>query len=312
MNIITTSNNNRIAATGFSADLFQSWISFLDVAPKTESTYTRAIKRFAVYLNDNGIVNPTREDIISYREDMKQGHKPATVQSYLAAVKVFFRWTEQEGLYPNIADHVKGVKLDNGNHKKDYLTKNQSAALLNKIDRSTPKGRRDYAIISLAITTGLRTIEIVRANVGDIRPLGEDTVLYIQGKGHEDRNEYVKLVPAVEEAIKEMKADRDKTANEDPLFVSASNRNGQGRMTTRSMSRIVKDAMKAIGLDSDRLTAHSLRHTAATLNLLNGGTLEETQQLLRHRNINTTMIYANALSRAENRSESRIADAIFS
>ena len=65
------------------------------------------------------------------------------------------------------------------------------------------------------------------------------------------------------------------------------------------------------GLESDRLTAHSLRHTAATLNLLNGGTVEETQQLLDHKNINTTLIYSHALERAKNNSEQRIAKAIF-
>jgi integrase/recombinase XerC len=82
-------------------------------------------------------------------------------------------------------------------------------------------------------------------------------------------------------------------------------------MTTRSISRIVKDRLIEAGFDSDRLTAHSLRHTAATLNLLNGGTVEETKQLLRHSNINTTLIYSHALERAKNDSENRIARAIF-
>jgi len=82
-------------------------------------------------------------------------------------------------------------------------------------------------------------------------------------------------------------------------------------MTTRSISGIVKDRFTGAGYDSERLTAHSLRHTAGTLNLLNGGTLEETQQLLRHSNINTTMIYLHHLDRAKNNSEARIAAAIF-
>jgi len=73
----------------------------------------------------------------------------------------------------------------------------------------------------------------------------------------------------------------------------------------------VKKAFKASGYDSDRLTAHSLRHTAGTLNLLNGGSLEDTQQLLRHSNINTTMIYLHHIDRAKNQSEERIAGALF-
>ena len=82
-------------------------------------------------------------------------------------------------------------------------------------------------------------------------------------------------------------------------------------MTTRSISRVAKENLVAAGLESDRLTAHSLRHTAATLNLLNGGTVEETQQLLGHANIKTTLIYSHALERAKNESENRIAAAIF-
>lgn len=82
-------------------------------------------------------------------------------------------------------------------------------------------------------------------------------------------------------------------------------------MTTRSISRIAKTRLVSAGLESSRLTGHSLRHTAATLNLLAGGTVEETQQLLGHANINTTLIYSHALERAKNNSEDRIAKAIF-
>lgn len=66
----------------------------------------------------------------------------------------------------------------------------------------------------------------------------------------------------------------------------------------------------AAGLRSSRLTGHSLRHTAATLNLLYGGSVEETMQLLGHSNVNTTLIYSHALERAANNSEERIAKAI--
>ena len=82
-------------------------------------------------------------------------------------------------------------------------------------------------------------------------------------------------------------------------------------MTTRSISRIVKNALKAAGLESDRLTAHSLRHTAATLALKNGASLDEVQQLLGHKNINITMVYLHTLERVNNTSSDRITAAIF-
>lgn len=293
-----------------SADLFKRWIAYIDASPKTVATYTRAIKRFFLYLQAAGISQPTRETVVQYREYLKQDHKPTTVQSYLTAVKLFFRWTDQEGLYPDIANHVKGAKLDTG-HKRDYLTSKQAARLLEGIDRSSLKGLRDYAILSLMVTTGLRTVSVIRADIQDIRTVGDDVALFYQGKGHEEKATFVKLAPPVEEAIRAYLKDRgpaDKTA---PLFASIAHRNSGQRMTTRSISRLAKEHLVNIGLDSDRLTAHSLRHTAATLNLLNGGTIEETKQLLDHASIDTTLIYSHALERAKNKSEIRIAKAVF-
>jgi integrase/recombinase XerC len=298
-----------VAQNNFTGELFKRWTTFIDAKPKTVETYSRNIRPFINYLAAQGIQNPSRADIIAYRDSMKEDHKPNTVQGYIMAVKQFFRWTEQEGLYPNIADHVKGAKIDN-TFKKDYLTSKQVGKLLQNIDRSTEKGLRDYAIILLMVTTGLRTIEVVRANIEDIRTVADFTALYIQGKGHEERTDYVKIEAPVEEALRAYLKTRGRTAGSEPLFTSIAHRNGGQRMTTRSISRIVKENMAGADLISDRLTAHSLRHTTATLNLLNGGTPEETRQLLRHANINTTMIYSHALERANNNSESRIVKAI--
>ena len=294
----------------FDASWSERWIGFLDASQKTIETYSRALKQFIVFLAMHNISKPTRETIIAYRDSLKSMYKPSTAQIYLVAVRLFFRWTSLEGLYQDIADNVKGVKIDRC-HKKDYLTTKQLTDLLGSVDRSTLRGKRDYAMLTLMATTGLRTISIIRANVGDIGVIGDFSVLFYQGKGRDDKGEYVKLVAQVEDAIRDyLRCRGDAKANE-PLFSAVANRNIGGRMTTRSVSRSVKEHLGDIGLTSERLTAHSLRHTAATLNLLNGGTLEETQQLLGHSSINTTMIYSHALERAKNASEERIAKAIF-
>lgn len=311
MKELTVTDNTALTAGGtLSGEMFSRWASFIDASPKTVDTYRKATKQFIIYLQENGITRPQREDIVAYRDYLKLGHKPTTVQSYLAAVKLFFQWTEREGLYPNVADRVKGAKLDT-EHKKDYLTSRQVSKLLGGIDRSTLKGKRDYAMLSLMVTTGLRTISIINANIEDIRTAGDATALFYKGKGHEEKATYVKLAEPVEEAIRAYLTARGKTDGKEPLFSSVANRNSGGRMTTRSISRVAKESLIEVDLKSDRLTAHSLRHTAATLNLLNGGTVEETQQLLDHANINTTLIYSHALERAKNNSEQRIARAIF-
>lgn len=310
MNELTVMNKTELRARELNGELFNRWTSYIDASPKTIDTYSKAIKQFFIYLQGNGIRQPQRKDIVAYREYLKEDRKPTTVQSYLAAVKLFFKWTEQESFYPNIADRVKGAKIDT-EHKKDYLTTKQVNKLLGTIDRSTLKGKRDYAMLSVMVTTGLRTISIVNANIEDMRTAGDATALFYRGKGHEEKATYVKLAEPVEDAIRDYLTARGTTDGTEPLFSSVANRNKGGRMTTRSISRVAKESLINVDLISDRLTAHSFRHTAATLNLLNGGTVEETQQLLDHANINTTLIYSHALERAKNNSEKRIAKAIF-
>lgn len=310
MSKITVINNSELINRTLTSDVFNRWASFIDASQKTVETYTKAIRQFINYLANTGISQPKREDIISYREYLKQDHKPTTVQGYLSAVKLFFQWTEQEGIYPNIANRVKGARIDT-EHKKDYLTTKQVNKLLEAIDRTTLSGKRDYAILSVMVTTGLRTISIINANIEDIRTAGDDIALYYRGKGHAEKATYVKIAEPVEEAIRDYLTARGTADGKEPLFASIANRNNGGRMTTRSISRIVKNSLADVDLISDRLTAHSLRHTAATLNLLNGATVEETQQMLNHVNINTTLIYSHALDRAKNNSEARIARAIF-
>ena len=82
-------------------------------------------------------------------------------------------------------------------------------------------------------------------------------------------------------------------------------------MTTRAISGLVKTHLTEAGYNSDRLTAHSLRHTAVTLSLLAGKNLEEVQQFARHANIATTMIYNHALDLAKNSCSEAVASAIF-
>lgn len=312
MNALQTIGTAQIIQTQTAGlpDYMTEWVRYLDTTEKTVQTYTRSIRQFAAYLAQIGETQPTRETILSYRAYLMTNHKPTTVQSYMAAVKLFFQWTERAGYYPNVADHVKGVKLDT-EHKKDCLTTRQTRQLLGGVDRSTLKGKRDYAVLLLMVTTGLRTISVSLADVGDIRTAGDSMVLYYQGKGHTEKAVYVKLAEPVEDAIREYLTARGTAEPDAPLFASVANRDAGERMTTRSISRLCKDHLIGAGMDSDRLTAHSLRHTAATLNLINGATVEETQQLLGHANINTTLIYSHALDRAKNDSENRIANAIF-
>ena len=306
-----TSNNQLIFQQNNLEDLFQQFIIFIDATPNTVRTYRGSLKQWFLYLRQNQIGHPDSETVRQYRQELQNsGKKPTTVKNYIIAVKRFFEWTEEAGFYPNIAKYIKSGHLSK-NFKKDYLTSSQAKKILDEIDRSTLKGKRDYAMLVTMLTMGLRTIEITRANIEDIRTKGDATVLYVQGKGHEEKDDLIRMPYHVETAIRDYLSVRNIANPSAPLFVSTSNHNHNGRMTTRSIRRIVKTAFISAGFNSPRLTAHSTRHTAATLSLLNGATLQQTQELLRHKNIGTTEIYAHNIDATTNPAATDVEKAIF-
>ena len=288
-----------------------SFIDFLDVAPLTVKTYKAGIARMMFYLKEEGITAPTRETITSFKHSLSDcGCKPATVAAYLSALRRFFDWLESEGLYPNITRGIKAPKLDKG-HKRDFLPAEALQAMMKGIDRSTLEGKRNYAILALMATGGLRTVEVVRADVADVSTVGGEPVLFVQGKGRCDKKEFVKLTPPVLAAIRDYLSERGQVKGNAPLFASCSHRNKGGRLTTRTISGIAKASMMKAGYSSDRLTAHSLRHSAVTLALMSGQSLAEVQYFARHSSINTTMIYAHNVDRLKSGCEAALSRAVF-
>lgn len=299
------------ATTEINTEIYRRYIAYLDTTPKTVETYTKSLRQFFYYLADNHITQPGRSDVLAYKESLKnRGLKPSTIQNYITAVKIFFAWTAQENIYPNIADRIKGAKLDR-NHKKDYLTTTQIKTVIDGIERTSSQGKRDYALFVLMVTGGLRDIEVSRANIEDLRPLGRFTALYVQGKGHTEKTDYIKIPAPAEKAIRAYLKDRGNAKANEPLFTSLSNNSKGKRLSTRSISGIIKTRLIEAGYNSDRLTAHSLRHTAVTLSLLAGKDITEVQQFARHANITTTMIYNHSLEQAKNSCSDAIAQAIF-
>ena len=215
-----------------------------------------------------------------------------TVASYVTSVRRFYEWTEANKFYPNIAKGIKSPKRKQ-QFKKQPLLPSQATALLNYYQ---DKSKRDYSIIGLLLRTGLRTIEIIRANVEDIVFKGSQRVLLVHGKGRDEKDNFVLLTDKTFKPLEEYLATRSKVNNTDPLFISTSNNSKGDRLTTRSISFIAKEGLKAIGLDERSFTAHSLRHTTAVNILRAGGSLETAQFTLRHSNPATTQIYTATLN----------------
>lgn len=301
-----------ISPTAFSLEqnkiscMIQKFLSDSDLSSASRNNYAKMIGYFFSYAIENKIHLPTisRSDIIAYKTHLMGKYSVSTINAYLSAVKSFFAYLESEKVYPNITASVKGLKQKKG-FKKDCLTIEQSKRLMSAVSvTDSEESARNNAIFQLLITTGVRTIELERANICDLKPENGTLVLYIQGKGRTEKDDFVIIPDSVFLAIQKYLSYRKNITPESPLFVSVDNRTYGHRLTTRSLRRIIKTIMKDNDLESDRLTTHSLRHTAITLALIGGASLQSVQAMARHSNINTTLIYSHNLDRVKNSAES--------
>lgn len=166
-----------------------------------------------------------------------------------------------------------------------YLEESECSRLLAACEG--PFEYRDYCILMLFMSCGLRVSELVSLNITDIY---EDH-LRVTGKGNKDR--IVFFAEGCREAIDDYLAVRDneKIIPEDKnaLFISRDNR----RISVRGVQKMVDKKLSAAGLDASRYSPHKLRHTAATLMLKNGVDTRALQEVLGHSNLNTTQIYTH-------------------
>lgn len=259
-----------------------------DVAPSSRATYLRTVRQFFRWVREQALPLSvlTRVEVLRYREDLlASGMSSLSVGAYLTSVRRFFAWAEGEKVYPNIARDVKGPKRKQ-QFRKQALTAEKAKELL-----STKEGLRDRAILNVLLRTGLRTIEVVRANVEDITSKGGTRVLLVHGKGRAEKDAFVILTDKAYQPIAEYLESRGRVKAGEPLFTSFSNNSKGARLTTRTVSRIAKEALRTVGLDSREFTAHSLRHTTAVTIMREGGSIEEAQHVLRHSSPATTQIY---------------------
>ena len=299
-------NDNNISIS----DMLNRFIQFVDVSKASVTAYISGVRAFMRYLHDNGITNPTQDNVLTFKKALTETKSASTVALYLSSLRRFFAWCQSEGLYEDISSGVKAPHVDTG-HKKDCFTANQLKAIIGGIERNGLKGKRDYALFALVAATGLRCVEVMRADICDIRNVSGENVLYIQGKGKTSKADFVKLSAPIMNAINDYLSARGNVSDDSPLFASCSRRNFGGRMTTRSISRVCKSAMREAGFDSRRLTAHSLRHSAITIALLAGMSIQEVSQFARHSNISITMIYSHDIERLKSQCENTISNAIF-
>lgn len=323
------------------ARLIFDFISYIDRPGKTAESYLTNLKQFCAWLNFSEIRQPTRDDIIRYRDFLLSAHdaiqydrqppgwkyrtdgdgrrivtscRPGTAAQYLRTVKQFFAWTAAAGFYPDIAQNIHTPKVKADAFKKEALTAEEvqtiektmlSDALIDSAgdqnhtrdkisgSQSGPEiQKRLYAMFVLAVNAGLRTVELSRAKVGDLEIRNGRAYLYVWGKGRSEADQRKPLAPEVYETIMDYLQTRSAPATPgSPLFTATGNRSGGKPIAARTIGTMLKAALRRAGYDSDRITAHSLRHTAGTSVMKLTGNLYDTQVYMRHESPLTTEIY---------------------
>lgn len=286
------------------------YIQGMDRKDITKESYRKILNSFYDYLKSESLYNPTKETIVAYKKHLSESVGAATIQKVVVVLRGFFIDLASNDIYPNIMLGIRGEKITK-DFKRSALTIEEVSRLLKKASSlaTTLEGKRNYAIAALIATTGLRTIEVERANVSDLSIKNETHILYVQGKGRDDKAEYVKISDKVYNIIEDYLLTR--AGDVEPLFVTHGRNSSNQRLTTRNIRGIIKELLRRIGIDDPHYSAHSLRHSLATNLIKNGMSIDNAKLILRHKDISTTMIYVHNIDREGNNGELIMSDLVF-
>lgn len=315
--IVAEQQGNLLSTTNFQnitmEQVLDMFASSIDIKPSSRELYKRTLRQYFKWVEDKGYLlrEMSIPQLIEYKDWLlESGKSSLTISSYITSIRKFYEWAEANRFSPNIAAVLHSPRRRQ-QFRKQPLKPEQATQLL---EHFTNQSLRDFAMVNLLLRTGLRCIEVVRADVGDITFKGGQRVLLVQGKGRDEKDNFVVLTDKAYKPIEEYLSSRKSRGDQEPLFACTSNNNKGGRLTTRAVSSLVKESLRAIGLDDRAYSAHSLRHTAAVSILrASNWNIEITQRTLRHTNPATTQIYTETAKEEERLSNAgeRLLDNIF-
>ncbi|MCD8355821.1 MAG: tyrosine recombinase XerC [Clostridia bacterium] len=203
----------------------------------------------------------------------------------VSALRSFFKYLTDKA---HLLDHNPLQNLEYPSVRRSlpkYLTVDESIALLEAVDGQFKE--RDYCILMLFLTCGLRVSELCGLNISDIK----ENQIRVLGKGNKERMLYLNdaCIDAINNYLPCRVKPNNNSGNAGALFVSRQ----RNRIRKTSVEALVKKYLSQAGLDASKFSAHKLRHTAATMMYKNGVDIRTLQDVLGHENLNTTMVYTH-------------------
>ena len=218
----------------------------------------------------------------SYLHGLFETHERTSISRRLSAIRSFFRFCRKQGwITRDVSALVPSPKTNRPLPR--FLSVDQALDLLRSPDTSTLLGRRDRALFEVLYGCGLRVSEAVGLNVQDIQ--ASSGWITVTGKGSKQRT--VPLGQHAKDALEEYLEERSK--KNEPVFVNLRG----GRLTTRSVARILaRHLVRALSAEG-AVSPHGLRHSFATHLLAAGADLRAIQELLGHSRLSTTQKYTH-------------------
>ena len=248
--------------------------------PETRGTYERTLREFMRWVRLEPELECSAKEIERYKKFLltKRKLSPVSVTMYLSSVRKFFDYLMSVGvLSSNPAKLVKGG-APNQQHSRKSISVQEVQALIQAIERKDEIGFRDFAVVKMMITCGLSEIELIRADIGDLKNKKGVMSVALQMKGMKSKDTTVSLPNDTKDAIKSYLAFRTNAKDSEPLFMSAGNRTRGQRMTSRGIRERINFYLEKAGVkngEARKITALSLRLTAIRLMAQQGASVEE-------------------------------------
>lgn len=256
----------------------------------TVDRYQRFVRRFLIERFGEGPLRMNdlcASDISDFVVRHTRSMSPRTAQLMGSALRSFLRFLLQHGkVERDLAVWVPTVAAWRLSTVPKYLEREEVERLLKTCDRGSPMGRRDYAILLLLARLGLRAGEVAACELEDLDWRGAE--ITIRGKGL--IHQRLPLLAEVGEALALYLCQDRPTCQTRQVFLRR--RAPRRGLAASAVSTIVRRALERAGLQTPCKGAHLLRHSLATGLLHEGASLAEIGEVLRHRLVSTTEIYA--------------------